>query len=214
VEFHLVDIVSYPRRDHFEYYLEHPCSYNVTASVDLTTLSREVKARGLRSYPALIWILATAVNRYPEFRMMLDEEGRLGYADVLSPMYTVLNGDTKTYSCLYTNYNPMFSQFYLDSALIIEQYAGGTFRPQTNIPPNVFSITSVPWLDFSSFSLNIPDQGFLPVFTTGKYTAKDDRTTMPLSVLVNHAVCDGWHVAQLFAEVQRLADICDEWLVR
>ena len=47
-----VDLDSWERRSHYEYYTKLlKCGYSVTVSLDITKLYRQVKEKGLRFYP-------------------------------------------------------------------------------------------------------------------------------------------------------------------
>lgn len=73
MQFHRIDLETWPRREHFQHYLERvPCGYSMTVDLDLTRLLPRLKERGLRLYPTLIWALSQVVNRHPEFRMDRD----------------------------------------------------------------------------------------------------------------------------------------------
>ncbi|MGG5840219.1 CatA-like O-acetyltransferase, partial [Huaxiibacter chinensis] len=47
---------------------------------------------------------------------------------------------------------------------------------------------------------------FAPMFTFGKYVKRDEKVLLPLAVQVHHSVCDGFHLARLFNELQELCD--------
>jgi chloramphenicol O-acetyltransferase type A len=45
-----------------------------------------------------------------------------------------------------------------------------------------------------------------PMFTFGKYYEQDGKVLLPLAVQVHHSVCDGFHVARMFNELQEMCD--------
>ena len=45
-----------------------------------------------------------------------------------------------------------------------------------------------------------------PVVTWGKYEDEGDKTLMPLTMNIHHAVADGFHLSRFFNEVQELID--------
>ncbi|HGH4633383.1 TPA: CatA-like O-acetyltransferase, partial [Enterobacter kobei] len=47
---------------------------------------------------------------------------------------------------------------------------------------------------------------FAPMFTLGKYYEQEGRVLLPLAVQVHHSVCDGFHVARFFNELQEVCD--------
>jgi chloramphenicol O-acetyltransferase type A len=144
--------------------------------------------------------------------MALNEHGKLGYIDVLHPMCTTLNEQTKMFSCIWTEFSDSFENFYDNCVRNIEMFTNGSFTPQKDYPPNVFRISCTPWLDFTAFHIQVNDSNFLPFFTIGKFTERDGRTLMPLAIQVHHAVCDGYHVGQFVAKLSELITDCDKWL--
>lgn len=210
-----IDMESWPRAGHFLHYMQAArCSHSTTVQVDITTLRTALRARKLKAYPALIHMLATVVNRMPEFRMGLDVTGQPGYWDVVHPMYTVLNRETETFSAIWSQYDTSFAQFYRNCTDDIAKYATGAFMPQDEVPPNVFDISSMPWVDFTGFNINLHTEGthLLPIFTMGKYVEAEGRTLMPLAIQVHHAACDGLHVGRFVEAVQVLVADCAQWL--
>lgn len=80
MEFTPIDLASWARKEHFEHYLHDVrCSYSATVHIDITELDHQLKSKGLKAYPAQIYMLATVVNQFPEFRISMDAQGRLGY---------------------------------------------------------------------------------------------------------------------------------------
>jgi chloramphenicol O-acetyltransferase type A len=160
----------------------------------------------------LIWLLSAVVNEMPEFRMGLDERGRLGYVDVLHPSYVTLCDATKTISNIWTAWSEDFDAFYRQCLNDIEKYTDGSFMPQSEYPPNLFNISSVPWLDFSELNIGLAERNFLPIFTFGKFTERDGRVNMPLSMQLHHAVCDGYHAGQFAERLEATVNACEAWL--
>ena len=103
--FHPIDLDSFPRREHYLSFIgNNQCSYSMTVNVDITALS------GRKLYPAMIWLLTRTVNEIPEFRMAL-VDGVLGVYDDMHPAYTVFNKESKTFSGIWTEFDPNYSAF-------------------------------------------------------------------------------------------------------
>lgn len=71
-------------------------------------------------------------------------------------------------------------------------------------PENLFNISALPWVNFTSFNLNLQNgyNYLLPIFTIGKFTKKDDKYMLPLSLQVHHATTDGYHVGSFLEDLQ------------
>ncbi|MEK4355287.1 type A chloramphenicol O-acetyltransferase [Paenibacillus sp. FSL R5-0475] len=214
--FNPIVIDNWSRKPYFEHYLNNVrCTYSMTANIDITLLLSELKHKGIKLYPALIHMITTVVNRHSEFRTCFDSEGRLGYWDSLSPSFTIFHDDDKTFSSIWTSYGEKFNDFYNRYLDDMKMYGSvKQFIAKANEPPNTFPISSIPWVSFTSFNLNVYNEGtyLLPIFTIGKYFQQDKKILLPISGQFHHAVCDGYHASMLYNELQSRADNYKEWL--
>lgn len=215
MKFHPIDMNNWSRKPYFEHYLHDVrCTFSMTANIDITLLLAELKSRRFKLYPALIYMLATVVNRHIEFRMSYDSDGILGYWESMSPSYTIFHNDDKTFSSIWTAHHEDFHEFYRRYLADQDEFGGiKQFTPKSNEPPNTFPISSIPWVSFTAFNLNIYNEGtyLLPIITLGKFFSQADRTLLPIAVQMHHAVCDGYHASLLFQELQSLTDDYAIW---
>lgn len=206
MEFQRIDLDTWARKEHFEHYLTHvPCTYSMTTKLDITPL---VEA-GVTLYPTMLYLLTGAVNRYGEFRMALDEEGKLGCYSDMHPCYTVFHKDSETFSKLWTEYDPDYEAFCRAYRRDLEEF-GNVHRmmAKPGVPANTFPVSMVPWESFDGFQLNL-QKGYdylLPIFTMGKYTRKEGRVWLPISIQVHHAVCDGFHVCRFLDTLREMIE--------
>lgn len=208
--FHPVDPDCWPRGPQFEhYFIDVPCTYSMTGNLDITSLLLTVKEQGFRLYPVLIYGIARAVNARQEFRMSIDAQGRVGWSDTADPAYTVFHRDDNSFSSIWTEYCPDFQIFY--SRCIADMAEYGDIHLLDAKPAGerkLFDISCIPWTSFTSFHLNLKNgYGHLaPIFTIGKYFSNGGRMLLPLALQVHHAVCDGYHTAGFFNDLQDWAD--------
>lgn len=82
-----------------------------------------------------------------------------------------------------------------------------------NEPGNTFPVSSIPWVDFTGFNLNIHDDGtyLCPIFTFGKFREEGNDTFIPLSAQFHHALCDGYHAGLFFEALRNLAESPQGW---
>lgn len=98
----IIDRAAWPRRTYFEHYLSAvPCTYSLTVKLDITNL----RQKGRKLYPAMLYLLTSTVNRHDAFRMTLRETGELVRYDAMEPCYTVFHRETETFSNLWTAYS-------------------------------------------------------------------------------------------------------------
>ncbi|SCE14528.1 chloramphenicol O-acetyltransferase type A [Streptomyces sp. IgraMP-1] len=203
-----IDLDTWPRRQHFDHYRRRvPCTYAMTVEVDVTAFAAALRRSPRKSYLAQVWALATVVNRHEEFRMCLTSSGDPAVWPVVHPAFTVFNPERETFACVWAPYDPDFATFHDTAAPLLAVHSRATaFFPQGNPPPNAFDVSSLPWASFTGFTLDIRDgwDHLAPIFTLGRYTERDDRLLLPLSVQIHHAAADGFHTARLTDELQTL----------
>jgi chloramphenicol O-acetyltransferase type A len=214
--FNRINLTQWDRREHFEHFTRNmSCSYSITVDIDITALQSALAARHLRAYPTQIYMLASVVNRFTQFRMDTDKEGHPGIWETTHPSYTVLNRARDTFSSIWTPYNAHFPTFYAAASEDIDNYSNSTsFYPQPHMPKNIFDISSIPWLSFTAFNLNVSGNGnhLPPIFTIGKYKQKDGVTLMPFALQVHHGACDGVHVGRFVEALQTMTTNWESWV--
>lgn len=166
--FNVIDLNTWTRRIHYEHCSNNVrCTYSFTLNIDISSLIEKLKSHKLKTYPVQIYIISKAVNQFREFKMALNGEGNLGRWDAVNPSYTIFNKSTETFSDIYTPFDNDFSAFYDACAKDMEAYkAAPVLFPQENMPKNLFTISSLPWIDFTGFNLNfdVNTPHFAPVF--------------------------------------------------
>lgn len=200
--FEKIDRTTWDREEYFQHYFSHvPCTYSITVKLDITVL----KDRQQKLYPTMLYYLTTVVNRHPEFRTALNEQGELGIYRQMLPSYTVFHKDTETFSEIWTEYSDDYEVFCQAYEADIQRYgAQKGLIGKPDAPKNIFTVSMIPWTTFDGFNLNL-QRGYdylIPIFTMGKYYHENGRTLLPLAIQVHHAVCDGFHVCRFINELQ------------
>ena len=84
-----------------------------------------------------------------------------------------------------------------------ETLARGTLTEDGDVLSHFF-VSCVPWLYYTQ--IKEPAGGAddsNPRFAWGKCREENGRTMLPMSLFINHALCDGWHVAQFYQNLER-----------
>lgn len=204
MEFIPVDLDTWARKEHFEHYFHQvPCTYSMTTKLDITPLIEAEE----RLYPAMLYRIAKAVNQYQEFRMDLGPDGTLGFYTEMHPCYTIFHQDSETFSNLWTEYTDDYEAFCRAYQQDLEQFGScKDMMAKPDVPVNTFPVSMVPWESFEGFNLNLQNgyRYLPPIFTMGKYQRDERGVWLPLSIQVNHAVCDGFHVCRFIAALREM----------
>ncbi|MGM7681345.1 type A chloramphenicol O-acetyltransferase [Cytobacillus sp. Hm23] len=215
MKFNLINRENWDRALYFNHYLSQKCTFSLTVNIDITKLLEQLCNKEINLYPAFIYIISKVVNSHEEFRTCFNVEGDFGYWEKALPKYTIFHSDNKSFSCIWTEFSNDFRVFHKNYNEDIKKYhdVKGLFS-KPNEPKNSFPISSIPWVSFTGFSLNINDDNdfLLPIITSGKYFNQENKILLPVSIQMHHAVCDGYHASMFIDELQQLANNCYDWL--
>ncbi len=209
INFNIIDMSNYERKEHYIHYAtKDHCTYSSTATIDVQDLVQLVKRNGLRFYPVFIYLVTSTVNKIKELKMGVNEDNQLGSYDEVSASYPIFHDDDKTFSCAYTKFENNFQKFYKDIIADMQQYKDVKGFKVVEAPSNSFPVSCTPWLHYTAMNINVPycDNFYAPIITWGKYKVIDDKLSIPVTLQVNHAVCDGYHVGIFFKQLQETVD--------
>ena len=202
-----LDLATWPRREVFQFFLDFDKPYfNVCLQLDVTKLVDELRHHP-RGYVSLAYhyLALRAANDVEPFRYRL-RDGQVFVHDVIHGGTTLLMPN-EIFTLVYFDYKENFQEFAEAARQAIdEKLAGdGAFRPR-NEDDGRIHFTVLPWFSFSSFShaRNWKREDSIPKIAFGKFTKEDDRTLMPFSVEVHHALMDGLHVGRFLTRMEEM----------
>ena len=134
------------------------------------------------------------------------QTGELICYDVVNPTQYIFHEDTETCTPVYTHYYEDYGTFYANALKDVEA-AKKTREYGLDMAnhPNWFDASYISWLSYDSLNIELPDGHlfFAPIINWGKYREENNRLVMPVSVRLNHAIADGYLVANVFRLLQK-----------
>ena len=202
-----IDLAVWPRIQTFYYFSQMaPTGYSLTVELDVTSLRQTLKQRDLKFYPAYLWLVTKNLNADTAFRLAKQGE-QIGTYDTLTPLYAVFHEDDKSFSMMWTEFDPDFSAFYRAFTENQARYGanhGFLAQPETPPPANAYTVSCVPWVSFQHFAVHsygLKDY-FFPSVEAGKFIFREGKCFLPLSLTCHHATTDGYHVSQFLERLQ------------
>ena len=120
---------------------------------------------------------------------------------VINPTQYVFHEDTETCTPVYTEYFEEYKKFYTGALNDVEE-AKKTREYGLDMAnhPNWFDASYISWLSYDSLNIELPDGHlfFSPIINWGKYREENGKLVMPVTVRLNHAIADGYLVANVF----------------
>ena len=179
---------------------------SVTCDIDITEFLPYTKSKGYRFYPSFMWAVCKIINAHEEFRLGWDENNQVGVYDVIHPYFAHFFKEDEMCALFVAEYNENLEVFHNNFVNIIDKYKDCRAFDFKNVPPNVFNVSCLPWINYKSFDIHVFDEGkyLAPVITWGKYVEKNGKITLPFSFNIHHAAADGYHLSRFFIELQEL----------
>ena len=210
MEYHMIDMSTCPRRAHFAYFNAMPDPYvGVTVDVEIGPMLKVCRKEGWSFFLSFLYCAGQAANAVPELRQRI-REGSIIEFDACDTSHTVLRDDG-TYSYCRLDCMKPFDQF-LPEAKRRHEAA----KAQVNLDDGedgigLLFLSCVPWLHYTGLRQPVPmPADSNPRITWGKYMTEHGRTTMPVTLLANHALVDGVHIGAFYdrlrEEMNRFAE--------
>ena len=194
-----IDLETYPRRSHYEYFRHLAYPYvGMTAQADVTNLVARAREAGGSPFLACLWAAAQAANAVPELRQRIIGE-QIGEFDHCDTAHTVALPDRTFCNCR-TNSRLSFPEFLTAGREAQEEAKKhhGFVSTQDDETDLIF-VSCVPWVAFTQVIQPTPiPADSNPRIVFGKFTPEGDRLWMPLAIQANHALVDGWHMGEFY----------------
>ena len=202
MQYKTLDMEHYPRRAHFDYFRSMDYPYvGVTVPVDITAFHAALQREGHPFFLSFVYCVAKAANSVVQLRQRILENGIVEYP-FCKTSHTVLRPDG-TYA--YCDLDPTlpFPQF-LSEGIARQEKAriDGTLDDGAD-GLNLLFLSCVPWLEYTSLIQPVPTPADSnPRITWGKFSRSGERLTLPVSILANHALVDGLHLAAFYERLE------------
>lgn len=208
MNYKVIDKETYYRKGVFRHFSEDcKCSTSMTARLDVTDLVAHSQKTNTKFYINFLYLLSKVLNSRDDYKMgYLWQTQELICYDVVHPAQYVFHEDTETFTLVYSEYCADYETFYANALADVEK-AKQTREYGLDMAnhPNWFDASYISWLSYDSLNVELPDGYlyFLPIINWGRYREENGRLQMPLTVRLNHAIADGYLVANVYRLLQK-----------
>lgn len=192
----LFDIEAWPRKNHYRFFkdFDEPF-FGITTQLDFTKAyehSKDLKASFFLFY---VHLALKSANNIQEFKLRIDGNELYIYDQInASP---TISRDNGTFGFSQLEYQEDFQTFYTDAIIEVEKVKNSdTLVPDSEL--NFIQFSALPWINFTSLShaRHFQFKDSIPKISFGKLMDEGSKKMMSVSVHVNHAIADGYHVGQ------------------
>jgi len=200
-----IDIDTWIRKDHFIFFstFGEPF-FGVTVDVDCTATYKEAKEKSVSFFLLYLHKSLAAANAIEPFSYRIID-GEVWKYDRVNAAATI-NRPNGTFGFGYMDFYEDFEDFKTEANKEIGKVQATTGLIPSASGENVIHYSALPWLNFTSLShaRNFAFQDSCPKISFGKVRDENGKKIMPVSIHVNHALMDGYHVAQFVDAYQEL----------
>lgn len=196
----IIKLEGWQRAHVFQSYKKCEMPYtNICTNVDITEFMRFIRTNNYQFYSSLLFYITKAANYIEEFRCRIDEGAPVRW-DQIAAGYSLMTYDD-IFGTACTEFCEDFQDFYNQSIadINIAKEGGVGSRKLDGKRLDVIYITSVPWVNLTSFSQAITrsDQA-MPFVGIGRRFGYGERVKISINVQAHHAFVDGFHIAHFF----------------
>lgn len=198
-----IDRQEWNRRQEFDFFTGAGCYISITVDVDVTELWDFARAKNIKFFAAVLYIVSRCLNEAPNFRVgLLNGELPVRF-DSIDPEFTVLNGEKRFINAT-APYCKDFPSFYAAAEAAVAEAKLKTENSMVE-RDDIFLTAYVP-VAFTTASM-VPVKEILFKHSVGWGLTRKSagRTVLPVALSCHHAFVDGVDLAEFFA---RMGELC------
>ena len=211
MNFKEIDMSTFPRRKHFEYFCSLPYPYvGMTCEVDVTDFVLFCKKHKYSFFLTFLHAVTQAANDVREFRQRIYNNGIIEYDSCSSSHTELLENGTYCYCRL--KHDMPFDEYmeHAEKTRILAREEACLEDDES--VRGMYFITSSPWLHYTAAIQPVAGgEESNPRISWGKFRKDfNGRDMMPVTVLLHHGLADGIHIAQFYERLaERMREMID-----
>jgi chloramphenicol O-acetyltransferase type A len=198
-----LNVHTWNRKQHFEFFntFKDPI-FAVAVPMDVTKAYDFAKATGNSFFAVYLHDCMKAINEVEAFRYRIENEDEVVIHEVIHASPTIMRPD-KTFGFSFIDYDADFDIFNQNIKAEKDRIVNSTdLFPPKNTEDCVFC-SAMPWIPFTGHKE--PFHGkkeSVPRIAFSKMKIENNKKIMTVSISVNHALMDGYHVGQFTEKFQ------------
>jgi chloramphenicol O-acetyltransferase type A len=206
----IIDIESWNRKEHFEFFSKMKSPYfGFTTEVDCTKAYDDAKENGQSFFAVYLYKSMIAINSVDALKLRIVDDQVIQYDEV--HVGNTIGRADGTFGFSFFHYSENFDIFNegLQNQIKTVQNSTGLGISNDVLPINHIRHTTIPWNSFKTVlhPTNFDPKECIPKIAFGKFSIKNGRKFMPVSIEAHHGLADGFHLAKYFEEFQKQLDL-------
>lgn len=205
----IINIESWNRKEHFEFFSRMASPYfGITTEVDCTIAYDNAKENGNSFFAHYLHKSMIAVNSVEELRLRI-VDNKVALFEKINAGATVGRADG-TFGFIFVNFYDDFETFNkeLQNEIQTVLNSTGLRLNDDDIKKDLIRHSTIPWTSFTGLlhPTNFDRTESVPKITFGKFSIREGKKYLPVSIEAHHGLVDGFHLAKYLSEFQRQLD--------
>ena len=205
----IINIESWNRKEHFEFFSRMASPYfGITTEVDCTIAYDNAKENGNSFFAHYLHKSMIAVNSAEELRLRI-VDNKVALFEKINAGATVGRADG-TFGFIFVNFSDDFETFNkeLQNEIQTVLNSTGLRLNDDDIKKDLIRHSTIPWTSFTGLlhPTNFDRTESVPKITFGKFSLREGKKYLPVSIEAHHGLVDGFHLAKYLSEFQRQLD--------
>ena len=203
----IIDIENWNRKEHYHFFSKMDFPYfGLTSELDCTTTYANTKKLGISFFASYFHKSMLAVNSVPELRSRIVDDNVVVFDSVNAG--ATISREDGTFAFIYVPFSTDFEIFNstLQKEIASVQGSTGLRLSDEEFRKDIIRHSTLPWVSFSALlhPTNSNPKESIPKITFGKFSIREGKKYLPVSIEAHHGLVDGLHISKYLTEFQRL----------
>lgn len=195
-----ININEWKREEQYLFFKDFQNPYlSITSTIEISNIIKYSKENNISFYGLLMYFCLKTINEIDEFRYVIEENNVYKY-DKINASFSVIDAENNlnfTKTVEYNEFNKFMQDFY-EAKYEAENHIKNV-KDRNN---NKCYFTCMPWIRITSFANPVFNIDSITRICWGKYFSENNKYSIDLSIQVNHAMLDGYHVGLFYNKLQ------------
>ena len=201
----IIDLETWKRKEHFEFFSKMKSPYfGIVTEVDCTETYQLAKDKNESFFAHYLHKSMIVVNKIEEFKYRIIDDEVVVF-DVLHAGSTIGRKDG-TFGFSFMEFSEDFEIFNKNLQKEIDEVQNSTGLRVKNedLPENHVRHSTMPWTHFTGLlhPTDFNPKESIPKIVFGKFSEKNGRKMLPISIEAHHGLMDGYHLSLYLNEFQ------------
>jgi chloramphenicol O-acetyltransferase type A len=202
-----IDLESWKRKEHFEFFSKMASPiFGIVTEVNCDECYINAKKNGISFFASYLHKSMIAVNAVNELKYRIIENEIVEFDKIHAGL--TIGRDDETFGFGFVNFSQDFETFNaeLENEILAVKSCSGLRLNGDDIKKDLIRHSTIPWNSFSGLlhPTNFEQKETVPKITFGKFTIREGKRMLPISIEAHHGLVDGFHLAKYLNEFQNL----------